>query len=98
LLIASQFKEPLTYLEEHEDQIARASTREFQKMVAQEKRQSRVGMKKDSRSDTIHDLGYRGVRVIQTWNGKSLTIQGLNKGLQEDIINALNALFSQLKE
>jgi hypothetical protein len=95
LLIASRLPNCVEYVEQHEDDIAALSADELAKQIKQIRQKGRK-KGKGGRKPTYEEIGK--VRIRPALDGSRLTVEGLTKAQQKEILEAIKALLSQGKE
>jgi hypothetical protein len=95
ILIASRLPDCVEYLKKHEKDIASLTAQELEKQVKQLRLKAR---KKGSGGRPATYLEIGKVIIRPSLDGTRLTIEGLTKGKQKEIIDTLNALLSQAKD
>lgn len=91
LEVVARLKEPVAYIEAHQEVLEKAPFKEVRKIIKAEKEK---GVKhRSKRKETYGDVG--SFRLKLTSNGRSLTISNLNKELQKELMDVLKAHLSQ---
>jgi hypothetical protein len=93
LEVVARLKEPVAYIEAHQEVLEKAPFKEVRQIIKAEKEK---GVKRRSkRKETYEDVG--SFRLKLPSNGRSLTISNLNKELQKELMDVLKAHLSQRK-
>jgi hypothetical protein len=96
LLITSRVKDPVAYVQEHEKDIAASTTSELTRKIAELRKRPSTRKRKPMRPEPV-EMGYQRVRAVASGNGKVLTVHGLDKNLQSEVIKALKKFFVRKK-
>ena len=95
LLIASRLPDCVEYVKQHEEEIVSSSAQELEKQV----RQLRQKGKKKGRSGRKPEyLEFGKVRIRSSHDGTRLSIEGINKSKQDEIMEAVIALLSHKRK
>ena len=95
LLIASRLPDCVEYVKQHEEEIVSSSAQELEKQV----RQLRQKGKKKGRSGRKPEyLEFGKVRIRSSRDGTRLSIEGINKSKQDEIMEAVIALLSHKRK
>jgi len=93
LEVVARLKEPVAYIEAHQEELKNASFKEVRKIVNAEKEK---GVIRRSKRQAVHeDVG--SFRLTLASNGRSLTVSNLNKEIQDDLLAVLKDYLSQRK-
>jgi hypothetical protein len=92
LEVVARLKEPVTYIEAHQDVLEKASFKEVRKIVKAEKDKG-VKRRSKKREDTVEDVGPYRLRLSS--NGRSLSVFNLNKEIQDELLNVVKDYLSR---
>lgn len=100
LMAVSRLKEPVRYIESRTDELVKTSTRDLIRQIIEElqkdKKVRKTKKKKKKESEPI-ETALQGVRLIPSKNGQVVKVIGLNKKLQETIIELLKTQIELIK-
>ena len=94
LEVVARLKEPVAYIEAHQDVLEKASFKEVRKIVKAEKDKG-VKRRSKKREDTVEEVGSYRLRLSS--NGRSFSVSNLNKEIQDELLNVVKDYLSQRK-
>ena len=95
LLIASRLPDCAEYVEQHEHEIASQTTEELEKQVKALRQRKEGQGKKAGRKPRYFSIG--SCRIRPSMDGTKITIEGMTKKTQDELIEAIKKLLSQAK-